>query len=95
MDARSVSLIIFLTDGRPTVGETQSAKIVNNTKEAIRNRFCLFTIGIGNDVDYELLERLALENCGMMRRIREDEDAAAQLKGSVGERATLFIFSVI
>ncbi|XP_062990767.1 inter-alpha-trypsin inhibitor heavy chain H5 [Elgaria multicarinata webbii] len=88
MEARSVSLIIFLTDGRPTVGETQPAKIINNTKEAIGNRFCLFTVGIGNDVDYKLLERLALENCGMTRRVREDEDAAAQLKGFYDEIGT-------
>ncbi|XP_066489321.1 inter-alpha-trypsin inhibitor heavy chain H5 isoform X2 [Tiliqua scincoides] len=88
IEARSVSLIIFLTDGQPTTGEKQSAKIVNNTREAIRNRFCLFTIGIGNDVDYWLLERLALENCGMMRRIREDEDAVAQLKGFYDEIGT-------
>lgn len=88
IEAQSVSLIIFLTDGQPTVGEKQSAKIVNNTREAIRNRFCLFTIGIGNDVDYWLLERLALENCGMMRRIQEDEDAATQLKGFYDEIGT-------
>ncbi|XP_061494279.1 inter-alpha-trypsin inhibitor heavy chain H5 [Rhineura floridana] len=88
IEARSVSLIIFLTDGRPTIGETQSAKIVSNTKEAIRNKFCLFTIGIGSDVDYELLERLALENCGMSRRIQEDEDAAAELKGFYDEIGT-------
>ncbi|KAJ6666238.1 hypothetical protein lerEdw1_000510, partial [Lerista edwardsae] len=88
IEARSVSLMIFLTDGQPTSGERQSAKIVNNTREAIRNRFCLFTIGIGNDVDYWLLERLALENCGMMRRIRENEDAAAQLKGFYDEIGT-------
>ncbi|XP_060101956.1 inter-alpha-trypsin inhibitor heavy chain H5 [Heteronotia binoei] len=88
IDARSASLIIFLTDGRPTVGETHSTKIVNNTKAAIRNKFCLFTIGIGNDVDYKLLERLALENCGMMRRIREHEDASEQLKGFYNEIRT-------
>ncbi|KAH0617153.1 hypothetical protein JD844_028879, partial [Phrynosoma platyrhinos] len=88
IEAQSVSLIIFLTDGRPTAGETEPAKIINNTKEAIRNKFCLFTIGIGNDVDYKLLERLALENCGMMRRVREDEDAAAQLKGFYDEIGT-------
>ncbi|XP_015280584.1 PREDICTED: inter-alpha-trypsin inhibitor heavy chain H5 [Gekko japonicus] len=88
IDARSASLIIFLTDGRPTVGETHSTKIVNNTKAAIHNRFCLFTIGIGNDVDYQLLERLALENCGMMRRIREDEDATEHLKGFYNEIRT-------
>uniref|UniRef100_A0A8C0ISR9 Inter-alpha-trypsin inhibitor heavy chain 5 n=1 Tax=Chelonoidis abingdonii TaxID=106734 RepID=A0A8C0ISR9_CHEAB len=88
IDARSVSLIILLTDGRPTVGETQSSKILSNTKEAIREKFCLFTIGIGNDVDYKLLERMSLENCGMMRRIQEEEDAAAPLKGLYDEIGT-------
>ncbi|KAM9172045.1 inter-alpha-trypsin inhibitor heavy chain H5 [Pangshura tecta] len=88
IDARSVSLIILLTDGRPTVGETLSSKILSNTKETIREKFCLFTIGIGNDVDYKLLERMSLENCGMMRRIQEEEDAAAQLKGLYDEIGT-------
>ncbi|KAI1239522.1 hypothetical protein IHE44_0012647 [Lamprotornis superbus] len=88
IDARSVSLIIFLTDGRPTVGETQSSKILSNTKEAIRDKFCLFTIGIGNDVDHKLLERMALENCGMTRLFQEDEDAASHLKGFYDEIGT-------
>lgn len=77
----SVSLIIFLTDGRPTVGEIQSPAILGNTRSAVQEKFCIFTIGIGNDVDYRLLERMALENCGMMRRIHEDADASAMLKG--------------
>ncbi|MEQ2165494.1 hypothetical protein GOODEAATRI_017397 [Goodea atripinnis] len=77
----SVSLIIFLTDGRPTIGETQSASILGNTRSAVHEKFCIFTIGIGNDVDYRLLERMALENCGMMRRISEEADASAMLKG--------------
>ncbi|XP_053572404.1 inter-alpha-trypsin inhibitor heavy chain H5 [Bombina bombina] len=85
---RSVSLIIFLTDGRPTVGEVSSSNILDNTKRAIREKFCLFSIGIGKDVDYTLLEKLSLENCGMMRQIQEDEDAAAQLKGFYDEIGT-------
>ncbi|KAK4832823.1 hypothetical protein QYF61_025811 [Mycteria americana] len=88
IDARSVSLIIFLTDGRPTVGETQTSKILSNTKDAIRDKFCLFTIGIGNDVDHKLLERMALENCGMTRHFQEDEDAASHLKGFYDEIGT-------
>ncbi|CAJ0923308.1 unnamed protein product [Ranitomeya imitator] len=80
---KSVSLIIFLTDGRPTVGEIASTRILGNTKNVIQEKFCLFSIGIGNDVDFHLLEKLSLENCGMMRRISEDEDAALQLKGVV------------
>lgn len=77
----SVSLIIFLTDGRPTVGETQSVTILGNTRSTVQEKFCIFTIGIGNDVDYRLLERMSLENCGMMRRINEEADASAMLKG--------------
>ncbi|KAG7252130.1 hypothetical protein CRUP_016008, partial [Coryphaenoides rupestris] len=75
--ANSVSLIIFLTDGRPTVGEVKSSAILGNARAAVRDKFCIFTLGMGDDVDYRLLERMALENCGMMRRIREDADASA------------------
>lgn len=84
----SVSLIIFLTDGRPTVGEIQSTTILGNTRSAVQEKFCIFTIGIGNDVDYRLLERMALENCGMMRRINEEADASAMLKGFYDEIGT-------
>ncbi|KAK7891842.1 hypothetical protein WMY93_023805 [Mugilogobius chulae] len=84
----SVSLIIFLTDGRPTVGEVQSGTILGNTRSAVQEKFCIFTIGIGNDVDYKLLDRMALENCGMMRRISEEADAAAMLKGFYDEIGT-------
>ncbi|KAG9280459.1 inter-alpha-trypsin inhibitor heavy chain H5 [Astyanax mexicanus] len=84
----SVSLIIFLTDGRPTVGEVQSPNILGNTKTAVQEKFCLFTIGMGNDVDYRLLDRMALENCGTMRRIPEDADASAMLKGFYAEIGT-------
>ncbi|KAM4523776.1 inter-alpha-trypsin inhibitor heavy chain H5 [Fundulus diaphanus] len=83
-----VSLIIFLTDGRSTIGETQSTSILGNTRSAVQEKFCIFTIGIGNDVDYRLLERMALENCGMMRRIREEADASAMLRGFYNEIGT-------
>ncbi|CAG5927328.1 unnamed protein product [Menidia menidia] len=84
----SVSLIIFLTDGRPTVGEIQSHSILGNARSAVQEKFCIFTIGIGNDVDYRLLERMALDNCGMMRRIHEDADASGMLKGFYDEIGT-------
>ncbi|TSK13144.1 Inter-alpha-trypsin inhibitor heavy chain H5 [Bagarius yarrelli] len=84
----SVSLIIFLTDGRPTVGVVQTPLILGNTKSAVQEKFCIFTIGMGNDVDYKLLERMALENCGTMRRIPEDADASTMLKGFYAEIGT-------
>lgn len=84
IEDRSVSLVIFLTDGKPTAGETHTPKILNNTREAARGRVCIFTVGIGADVDFKLLEMLSLENCGLTRHVHEDHDARAQLIGSVG-----------
>lgn len=83
IEDRSVSLIIFLTDGKPTVGETNTLKILNNTKEATRGQICIFTIGIGDDVDFKLLEKLSLENCGLTQRVHDEDDAGSQLIGSV------------
>ncbi|XP_004398290.1 PREDICTED: inter-alpha-trypsin inhibitor heavy chain H5 [Odobenus rosmarus divergens] len=88
IEDRSVSLIVFLTDGKPTVGETHTLKILNNTKEAARGQICIFTIGIGNDVDFMLLEKLSLENCGLTRRVLEEDDAGSQLIGFYDEIRT-------
>uniref|UniRef100_H3D524 Inter-alpha-trypsin inhibitor heavy chain 5 n=1 Tax=Tetraodon nigroviridis TaxID=99883 RepID=H3D524_TETNG len=84
----SVSLIIFLTDGQPTVGEVRPGAILGNARAAVRDKFCIFTIGMGDDVDYRLLERMALDNCGMMRRIPEEADASSMLKGFYDEIGT-------
>ncbi|XP_008823348.1 inter-alpha-trypsin inhibitor heavy chain H5 [Nannospalax galili] len=88
IEDRSLSLIIFLTDGKPTFGETNSLKILSNTKEATGGQICIFTVGIGNDVDFKLLEKLSLENCGLTRRVHEEEKAGAQLIGFYDEIRT-------
>ncbi|XP_004691154.1 PREDICTED: inter-alpha-trypsin inhibitor heavy chain H5 [Condylura cristata] len=88
IEDRSVSLVIFLTDGKPTVGETHTPKILNNTKETAQGQVCIFTIGIGNDVDFKLLEKLSLENCGLTRRVLEESDAGTQLIGFYDEIRT-------
>ncbi|XP_037098644.1 inter-alpha-trypsin inhibitor heavy chain H5 [Syngnathus acus] len=83
-----VSLVIFLTDGRPTVGESQSAAILGKTRSAALDKFCVFTVGIGADADYKLLERMALENCGATKHIRHGDDASAMLRSFYEEMAT-------
>ncbi|XP_007126637.1 inter-alpha-trypsin inhibitor heavy chain H5 [Physeter macrocephalus] len=88
IEERSVSLVIFLTDGKPTTGETNTLKILNNTREAAQGRVCIFTVGIGADVDFKLLEKLSLDNCGRTRHVHEDHDARAQLIGFYDEIRT-------
>uniref|UniRef100_A0A8C3X5G0 Inter-alpha-trypsin inhibitor heavy chain 4 n=1 Tax=Catagonus wagneri TaxID=51154 RepID=A0A8C3X5G0_9CETA len=80
LPARSVTLIILLTDGDPTVGETNPSRIQKNVREAIHGQHSLFCLGFGFDVSYAFLEKMALENGGLARRIYEDSDSALQLQ---------------
>ncbi|XP_040262785.1 inter-alpha-trypsin inhibitor heavy chain H3-like [Bufo bufo] len=84
---RSVSLIVLLTDGEANTGETNPSKIQENAKKAIQGKYTLYSLGFGNNVDYPFLEKLALENSGIGRRIYEDSDADLQLQGFYNEIA--------
>ncbi|XP_036594593.1 inter-alpha-trypsin inhibitor heavy chain H4-like [Trichosurus vulpecula] len=76
----SVSMVILLTDGDPTEGEKDPQKIQENVKVAIEGQYYLYCLGFGFDVNYAFLEKLALENGGVARRIYEDSDADLQLQ---------------
>ncbi|XP_004570045.1 inter-alpha-trypsin inhibitor heavy chain H2 isoform X1 [Maylandia zebra] len=80
IDPRSVSMIILVSDGDPTVGEIKLSAIQKNVKRVMREEFSLFSLGIGFDVDYDFLERIAMENRGMAQRIYANHDAAEQLR---------------
>ncbi|XP_053577185.1 inter-alpha-trypsin inhibitor heavy chain H3 isoform X2 [Bombina bombina] len=80
-------MIILLTDGAPTKGVTQPEVIKANVKQAINGRLSLYCLGFGYDLNYNLLQTLALENGGVARRIYEDSDAELQLQGFYNEVA--------
>uniref|UniRef100_A0A3P8WXA5 Inter-alpha-trypsin inhibitor heavy chain 2 n=1 Tax=Cynoglossus semilaevis TaxID=244447 RepID=A0A3P8WXA5_CYNSE len=80
IDPRSVSMIILVSDGDPTVGEIKLSTIQKNVKRVMREEFSLFSLGIGFDVDYDFLERIAMENRGVAQRIYANHDAAEQLR---------------
>ncbi|NXW91030.1 ITIH4 inhibitor, partial [Alopecoenas beccarii] len=85
---RSVSMIILLTDGQPTSGESNVEVIQENIQKAINGKYALFCLGFGFDVSYKFLEKMALSNGGIARRIYENSDAALQLQGFYQEVAT-------
>ncbi|XP_033065985.1 inter-alpha-trypsin inhibitor heavy chain H4 isoform X4 [Trachypithecus francoisi] len=91
---RSVSLIILLTDGDPTVGETNPRNIQKNVREAVSGQYSLFCLGFGFDVSYAFLEKLALDNGGLARRIHEDSDSALQLQDFYQEVANPLLTAV-
>uniref|UniRef100_A0AAQ6AMS2 Inter-alpha-trypsin inhibitor heavy chain H3-like n=1 Tax=Amphiprion ocellaris TaxID=80972 RepID=A0AAQ6AMS2_AMPOC len=84
----SASILILLTDGDPTSGETNIEVIQSNVRRAIADKFPLYCLGFGFDVNFNFLEKMSLQNNGVARRIYEDSDADLQLKGFYEEVAT-------
>lgn len=55
----TVPIVLFLTDGLPTIGETSEKTIRKAISGANKNRRRIFTFGVGVDVNTPLLSRLA------------------------------------
>uniref|UniRef100_A0A8C3V7T2 Inter-alpha-trypsin inhibitor heavy chain H3 n=1 Tax=Catharus ustulatus TaxID=91951 RepID=A0A8C3V7T2_CATUS len=91
---RSASIIIMLTDGQPNVGISNTHEIEEAVKKAIDGRYTLYNLGFGSGVDYGFLERMALENKGLARRIYPDSDAALQLQGFYDEVSNPMLIDV-
>jgi Ca-activated chloride channel family protein len=70
--------IVFMTDGQPTVGETDVAQILKNVRtanpEAGGEQARLFVFGVGYDVNTRLLDTLAEDNRGSSDYVLPNED---------------------
>ena len=54
--------IIFITDGRPTIGETRTDKIIDRLvkkKQGIKGNMRIFSFGIGTDINTKLLDLIS------------------------------------
>ncbi len=67
-------MLIFMTDGLPTVGETNPQRIVENARAARVSGVRVFTFGVGYDVNAPLLDKLAAENGGVADYVEPKED---------------------
>jgi Ca-activated chloride channel homolog len=67
-------ILVFLTDGLPTVGETNVKRIEESVHEARVPGVRLFTFGVGYDVNTALLDKLAADNGGVAEYVEPRED---------------------
>uniref|UniRef100_A0A8C0EJP8 Inter-alpha-trypsin inhibitor heavy chain 2 n=1 Tax=Bubo bubo TaxID=30461 RepID=A0A8C0EJP8_BUBBB len=88
LDPNSVSMIVLVSDGDPTVGELKLTTIQKNVKQSIKDEFSLFCLGIGFDVDYDFLQRIATDNRGMAQRIFGNQETSAQMKNFYNQVST-------
>ena len=66
-------VVIFLTDGRPTVGITGEDQIVKNVKD-VAGKTRVFCFGIGNDVNTHLLDKITESTRAFSQYVLPSED---------------------
>ena len=72
-------MLVFMTDGLPTVGETNVTRIIENARSSRVQGVRLFTFGVGYDVNTTLLDKLASENGGVANYVEPKENLEVKI----------------
>ncbi|HXG08447.1 MAG TPA: VIT domain-containing protein [Gemmataceae bacterium] len=73
-DQGRMFLVVFFTDGQPTIGETNPDKILKNTLARNSHNTRIFTFGVGHDVNASMLDQLADQTRAVSTYVRPEED---------------------
>jgi Ca-activated chloride channel family protein len=73
-DKSRPNYLIFMTDGLPTMGETNEPRIVEDVQQANEVRARVISFGVGYDVNSRLLDRISRTNFGQSEFVRPNED---------------------
>ena len=92
--AANVPIVLFLTDGQPTSGVTDTSTIRANVLIANGIKASVFALGFGFNLDFDFLRALSAENGGTGRRIYPDKDATSQLEGFFDEISTPLLLRI-
>ncbi len=67
-------MIIFITDGHPTVGATEEDVITANARKLNTKGSRIFTFGVGDDLNARLLDRIADDGQGTSDFVRDGKE---------------------
>jgi len=80
-------IIVFLTDGMPTVGQTDTDRILRDVADWNRRRARIFVFGLGEDVNANFLDAISAANRGASEYARGGEELEQKLSGFYGKIA--------
>jgi len=72
-------LVVFLTDGRPTIGETSEVAILANLQKHNTERTRVFCFGLGTDVNTHLLDKISESTRAFSQYVLPEEDLEVKL----------------
>ncbi len=81
----TLPIVLFLTDGLPTVGDTSEVSIRSLVEHANPHRRRVFTFGVGSDVNAPLLDRVADASRATSTYVLPNEDVEVKV-GEVFQR---------
>ncbi|TAK97477.1 MAG: VWA domain-containing protein, partial [Verrucomicrobia bacterium] len=84
-DSRRPFIVIFLTDGRPTIGTTDEEQIITNVKRQNENRTRVFCFGIGTDVNTHLLDRITEDTRAVSQYVLPEEDLEVKVSSFIAK----------
>merc|ERR1719495_2073477 len=80
------SMLIFLSDGEATEGETSGEAIKTNVATANSDsQLTIFSVAFGSGADFDLLKEISLAADSFAKRVYEGSDAALQLENFYSE----------
>merc|ERR1712062_31938 len=80
INSRTQQMIIFLTDGEATSGETNDRTIKRNVQSANTDNIPIYGLAFGRGADFSLISQISEENHGFARRIYESGNSFEQLE---------------
>lgn len=72
--AARAKMIVFMTDGLPTVGVTDPQSILSGVATSNPKKVRIFNFGVGNDVNTHLLDRVSAQHDGVSTYVTPRED---------------------
>jgi Ca-activated chloride channel family protein len=72
-------MIIFITDGKPTIGETNDDVLIKKLENSNKTDTRIFTFGIGNEINTHLLDKITEVTRATRSYITPDEDIEVKI----------------
>ena len=72
-DPNKKHVVVFITDGKPTIGETDEKKLLDLIAQKNSSNLRIFTFGIGNELNTHLLDKLSAMTNAYRNYITEEE----------------------
>ncbi len=72
--------VLFVTDGQPSWGVTQPDSIINAATRLNTSQVSIYTVGLGEELDYSLLKNLATRNNGFFTAIESTDSMYVRFK---------------